>query len=361
MRVIIATDAWHPQVNGVVRVMETTAREMRALGHEVKIVSPQDFMSVPAPGYREVRLALATARAFGAIADGFRPDAIHIPVEGPVGMAARRWCLRNRFAFTSSYHTRFGDFFAHRTGLDEGFANAWQRWFHAPSSAFMVQTPRLERELAELGFRNIVPWTRGVDTALFKPWRKERGFDADFLNLPRPIFMYLGRVSLEKNLDAFLGLDLPGSKVVVGGGPHFDHYQTRHPKVLFTGPKHGDAVAQHLSAADVFVFPSRFETYGLVITEALACGTPVAAFPVRGPADIIGNADVGVLSEDLRAAALAALEINRDRCRAFALPHSWRTATEQFIGQLVPLSASTALRARPSAPEGVLPPLARPA
>ncbi|MCU0831302.1 MAG: glycosyltransferase family 1 protein [Rhizobiaceae bacterium] len=338
MRVIIATDAWHPQVNGVVRVMETTAREMRALGHEVLIVSPADFRSVAAPGYPEVRLALASARAFGCIADQFRPDAIHIPVEGPVGLAARRWCIRNRFAFTSSYHTRFGDFFAHRTGLDERYATAWQRWFHAPSAAFMVQTPRLERELAEQGFRNIVAWTRGVDTALFKPWRDEPGFDADFLGLPRPVFMVLGRVSLEKNLDAFLGLGLPGSKVVVGGGPHLDLYRARYPAVHFTGPKHGDDVAKHLSAADVFVFPSRFETYGLVVMEALACGTPVAAFPVRGPADIIGNADIGVLSEDLREAALQALSIDRAKARAFALPHSWRAATQQFLSHLVPLA-----------------------
>jgi glycosyltransferase involved in cell wall biosynthesis len=336
MRVMIATDAWHPQVNGVVRVMDTTARELAAMGHEVRIVSPADFRSVPMPGYSEVRLALATARAFGRHVEAFRPDAIHIPVEGPVGLAARRWCLRNGRPFTSSYHTRFGDFIAHRTGLDERHANRFQRWFHRPASAFMVQTPRLERELAEQGYRNIVAWTRGVDTELFKPWRDVPGFDADFLNLPRPIFLSLGRVSREKNIEAFLTLDLPGSKVVVGGGPQLEEYKARFPGVTFTGPKSGDDVARHFSAADVFVFPSRFDTFGLVLLESIACGTPVAAFPVRGPADVITSPDAGVLSDDLGAAALAALSLDRAKARAAALPYSWRAATEQFLSHLVP-------------------------
>lgn len=337
MRVMIATDAWHPQVNGVVRVLETTVRELEALGHATKVIGPQHFRSISAPGYKEVQLALATANQFRRLFDAFEPDAVHIPVEGPIGLAARRFCIRNGFSFTTSYHTRFGDFFQQKTGLNERYANAFQRWFHRPSAAFMVQTPRLEQELKEAGFRNIVPWGRGVDTNLFKPWREEPGFNMDFLGLPRPIFMFLGRVSTEKNLEAFLDLDLPGSKVVVGGGPQLAHYQTLYDTVVFTGPKYGDDVARHLSAADVFVFPSRFETYGLVVTEALACGTPVAAFPVRGPADIIGNADCGVLSEDLKSAALAALKIDRRKARAFALPHSWQAATQQFVSGLVPL------------------------
>jgi glycosyltransferase involved in cell wall biosynthesis len=340
MRVLIATDAWHPQVNGVVRVLDTTVREMQALGHEVKIASPADFPSMPAPFYPEVRLALATARRFGRMAEAFKPHAIHIPVEGPLGLAARRWCIRHGVAFTTSYHTRFGDFFAHRTGINERHVDALQRRFHAPSAALLVQTPRLERELAEAGYRNIRSWTRGVDGDLFKPWRDEPGFDPDFLNVKRPIFMSLGRVSKEKNLEAFLDLELPGTKVVVGDGPQRGSLQARHPDVLFTGAKKGDDVARHFSAADVFVFPSRFDTFGLVLLESLACGTPVAAFPVRGPADVITSPEAGVLNEDLKAAALAALTLDRGKARAFALRHTWRAATEQFLSHLVPASAA---------------------
>jgi glycosyltransferase involved in cell wall biosynthesis len=207
----------------------------------------------------------------------------------------------------------------------------------------MVQTPRLERELAAQGYRNIVSWTRGVDTQLFKPWRDEPGFDADFLNLPRPIFLSLGRVSREKNLEAFLSLDLPGSKVVVGGGPQLEEYKARFPGVTFTGPKSGDDVARHFSAADVFVFPSRFDTFGLVLLESIACGTPVAAFPVRGPADVITSPDAGVLSEDLRDAALSALALDRSKARQAALPYSWRAATEQFQSHLAPQGLAAAL------------------
>ena len=337
MRILIATDAWHPQVNGVVRSLDTTRHYLEDMGHTVRIIEPGSFSGFRAPGYPEVRLALPTQRRLDRLIREFNPDAIHIPVEGPIGLAARRWCRRNNVTFTSSYHTRFGDFFAHQFGFGARQASAFQAWFHRRSAAFMVTTRRLEQELGQDGYRNIVRWSRGVDLSLFRPMRDVPDFDMDFLDVPRPIFLYLGRVSREKNLEAFLDLDLPGTKVVVGGGPQLEEYRQTYEKAVFTGPKHGDDIARHLSAADVFVFPSRFDTFGLVVLESLACGTPVAAFPVRGPIDIVGDTECGVLSEDLREAALAALSLDRKKARALAETYSWEASTRQFLANLVPV------------------------
>ena len=338
MRILIASDAAAPQVNGVVRVLETTARELEGMGHVVRLVGPADFgVTLPAPFYPEVRLAVTFGSRLGRLIDDFRPDAIHIPVEGPIGLAARHYCRRRGLAFTTSFHTRFGEFFEARFGRGGAAATALQRWFHNGGDGFMVQTPTLECQLAEKGFRNIRRWGRAVDTTLFHPCRDTPGFDADFLKLPRPIFLYLGRVSPEKNLPAFLSLDLPGSKVVVGDGPAMAALQAAFPDAHFLGYRHGADLARHLSAADVFVFPSRFETFGLVVLEALACGTPVAALPVPGPMDIVGGRPEAVLSEDLRAAALQALSIDRRACRAFAETFSWAECTKQFAGNLVPI------------------------
>lgn len=338
MRILIASDAWAPQVNGVVRVLETTAHHLRQMGHAVEVIGPDRFpLTVPAPGYPEVRLAMTLGRRLPEMIDAFRPDAIHIPVEGPIGLAARHYCRKRGLPFTTSFHTRFGDYFEARLGVSPRPATAVQRWFHNAGAGFMVQTPTLERGLAAKGFANIRRWGRAVDTALFHPCREDPSFDADFLGLPRPIFLYLGRVSPEKNLPAFLGLDLPGSKVVVGDGPAMARLKADFPAVHFLGYRHGDDIARHLSAADVFVFPSRFETFGLVVLEALACGTPVAAFNVPGPADILGDAPHAVLSDDLRASALAALSIDRRGCRAFAESFSWRECTRQFADNLEPI------------------------
>lgn len=337
MRILLATDAWFPQINGVVRALATTVRELEAMGHEVEVVGPDRFRTVPAPSYPEVRLALAPGRGVARIMDAFRPDAIHIPVEGPIGLAARRHCLKRGWPFTSSFHTRFGDYFAKKLRISPDIPFAVQRWFHNAGRGFMVQTDTLERELAARGFRNIRRWNRAVDSALFRPYAAEGDGDRDFLGLPRPIFMNVGRVSAEKNLEAFLALDLPGTKVVVGDGPQRAAYQARYPGVKFLGYRQGANLARHFEAADVFVFPSRFETLGLVTLESLACGTPVAAYPVPGPIDVIGGHPVGVLDEDLRAAALRALDIPRDRCRAFALTFSWRRCTEEFVSNLVPV------------------------
>jgi len=335
MKILIATDAWIPQINGVVRTLNTTVRHLSDLGHQVEVIGPDRFRTVPAPSYPEVRLALAPGRRLAALMDAFAPDAVHVPVEGPIGLAARRHCLRRGWPFTTSFHTRFGDYFAKKLHISPAVPFAVQRWFHNAGAGMMVQTESLERELAARGFRNLRRWGRGVDTALFRP----HGEGRDFLNLPRPIFMNVGRVSREKSLEDFLSLDLPGSKVVVGDGPQMAEYRARYPDAVFVGYRTGEDLARHFSAADVFVFPSRFETFGLVALESLACGTPVAAYPVHGPKDIIGDHPVGVLDEDLRRACLAALDLDRAACRRFAQTFSWRACTEQFAANLVPIHA----------------------
>ena len=349
MRILIPSDAWRPQINGVVRVFETTADWLARFGHEVEVIGPDRFpRTIGAPGYREVRLAVAPGLRLARTIAAFRPDAIHIPVEGPIGLAARRWCRIRGIPFTTSYHTRFGDYFAKRVGGGSRLAYAAQRWFHNGGEALMVQTDTLERELGNRGFRNIRRWGRAVDTAQFRPMREEAGFDPDFLGLPRPIFLYLGRVSAEKNLEQFLGLDLPGSKVVVGDGPALSPLRERFPDARFLGYRTGEDLPRHLSAADVFVFPSRFETFGLVVLEALSCGTPVAALPVPGPLDILGGAPVAVLDEDLRAGALRALDIKRSEARRFAEGFSWERCTREFEANLVPIPRAVwDLAARP--------------
>lgn len=332
MRILIASDAWHPQINGVVRTLSTVARELEMLGHEVVVLGPEHFPTIPMPGYPEIRIAVAPGRHLPRLMDEIRPDAVHIPVEGPIGLAARRHCRRRRWPFTTSYHTRAGLYFQAKFGLPNDLVLAWQRWFHNGGAGFMVQTDSLERELRAKGFANIRRWCRGVDTSLFRPTGEPDG-----LGLPRPVFTYVGRVSTEKNLDDFLALDLPGSKLVVGDGPQLATYRERYRKVVFVGWKKGADLARCYSASDVFVLPSRFETFGLVLLEALACGVPVAAYPVPGPADVIGRAPVGVLDHDLRRAALRALTIPRAACREFALRFSWRRSAEEFLGNLIPI------------------------
>lgn len=335
MRILIASDAWEPQVNGVVRTLRTTVGELEAMGHEVHVIGPDRFVTVPMPTYPEIRLAVAPKLRLERLVDELAPDAIHIPVEGPVGLAARSLCLDRGWPFTTSYHTRAGLYFETKLGIPERWVLMIQRWFHNAGNGFMVQTDTLERELAEIGFTNIRRWCRGVDTRLFRPVAADGLLD----HLPRPIFSYIGRVSAEKNLEAFLGLDLPGSKMIVGDGPELEEYREKYPAVLFTGFKAGDELAQHYSASDVFVFPSRFETFGLVLLEALACGLPVAAYPVPGPLDVLGGSDVAVLSEDLREAALQALSIPKDRCRLYAERFSWRRSAEEFVANLAPIAS----------------------
>jgi glycosyltransferase involved in cell wall biosynthesis len=332
MRIAIATDAWYPQVNGVVRTMSRVIDELTALGHEIAVFDPSRFLTTACPTYPEVRLAIAPGRRLGELLERFRPQAIHISTEGPVGIAARRYALALRRPFTTAYHTRFPEYVRARTPIPLDWSYRWLRRFHGAGAGIMVATETIRRDLEVRGFDNIRPWSRGVDTQLFRPR------DKSFLDLPRPIHLYVGRVAIEKNVEAFLDLDLPGSKLVVGDGPLLAEIRRRYPAVLFFGARHGEDLARHYAAADLFVFPSRTDTFGLVMLEALASGLPVAAYPVPGPLDVIEGTGVGVLDEDLAKAARAALTISPARCREFALGFSWRRTAEQFLGNLAPFA-----------------------
>jgi glycosyltransferase involved in cell wall biosynthesis len=328
MRVLIATDAWEPQVNGVVRSLQYLIAEGPALGITFEVISPADFRSVPMPGYREIRLAGVTPRSIARRIAAFRPDAIHIATEGPIGWAARRAALKAGLAIVTSYHTRFPEYLAARLPVPKAMSYAVLRRFHNAADAVLVATPTLEADLRARGFRNLRHWSRGVDLSRFSP-RK-----ADLGQWPRPVFLYVGRLAVEKNLEAFLTLDLPGTKVVVGDGPQRDELAARFPKAVFTGAKQGDALAEHYAQGDVFVFPSRTDTFGMVVLEALASGLPVAAYPVMGPRDILGDHPeldgAGALDHDLGRAALACLSMRGEAPERLARRFSWEAAGQQF-------------------------------
>ena len=328
MRVLVATDAWHPQVNGVVRTLTALAASARKQNVEIEFLTPEGFPSVPIPTYSTLRCALPGPRETARRIEQAKPDAIHIATEGPVGHMVRRYCLKHHRPFTTSYTTRFPEYISARLPIPEAWSYAVLRRFHSAAAVTMVATPSLMAELAARGFRNLGLWTRGVDTDLFK---LERAIDLD---LPRPIFISVGRIAVEKNLPAFLSLDLPGSKIVIGEGPQERDLRRHFPNVKYLGLLEGSALAAHLAAADVFVFPSKTDTFGVVQLEALACGVPVAAYPVPGPSDVIGKNPVGVLHEDLRTACLGALQISRDACRAFALTRSWENSAREFVGHV---------------------------
>jgi glycosyltransferase involved in cell wall biosynthesis len=328
VKIAIVTDAWGPQINGVVRTLRTTADGLCALGHDLKVIEPNQFRTFPCPTYPEIRLAWFPYRRLAASLAEFDPDAIHVATEGTLGAAARTWCIRRGRPFTTSYHTQFPEYVRARAPIPLAVSYAHLRRFHSAAARTMVATPAMQRLLESRNFRNIVRWTRGVDVSLFRPREKS------FLPFPRPIAMYVGRVAAEKNIEAFLSLELPGVKVVVGDGPARERLEARHADVKFVGYKYGEELACHLAAADVFVFPSRTDTFGLVLLEALASGVPVAAYPVTGPIDVVRRDVTGVLHEDLRTATLKALLLNPADCRAHALEHTWEIATQQFLSNL---------------------------
>jgi glycosyltransferase involved in cell wall biosynthesis len=328
MRVLVATDAWRPQVNGVVRTLGALARAAGKLGATIEFLSPEGFPSFQVPTYPGLRLAMPRRRRIAARIETARPDAIHIATEGPIGFAVRAYCRRNDRPFTTSYTTRFPEYISARSPVPQSWIYATLRWFHSAATVTMVATPSLMSELNERGFANLGMWTRGVDVDLFSP---ERAIDLPF---PRPIFMTVGRVAVEKNLEAFLSLDLPGSKVVIGAGPQEAKLKQSFPDAKFLGPLENGTLAAHLAAADVFVFPSRTDTFGIVQLEALASGVPIAAFPVTGPKDVVGDKPIGVLHENLGVACMEALRLPREACRKFALDCSWENSARQFLGHV---------------------------
>jgi glycosyltransferase involved in cell wall biosynthesis len=333
VRIAIVTDAWRPQVNGVVRTLEATRAHLLALGHDVLVIAPDAFASLPCPTYPEIRLALAGRGAVGRRLAAFMPDAIHIATEGPLGLAARRWCSMRALPFTTAYHTQFPDYVSARTGVDPEWVWRYVRWFHAAAEAVLVSTPTIADALHRHGLAHTRSWGRGVDLDCFTPGGP---LDATIRALPGPVLLYVGRVAVEKNLEAFLAAPVAGSKVVIGDGPALATLAQRYPSAHFLGRRAGAALAAAYRSADAFVFPSRTDTFGLVMIEAITCGTPVAAYPVPGPVDVLTPA-TGAMHDDLAQAIRAALLLDRGDCAAAGRRFTWAAATEQFVAALQPI------------------------
>ena len=328
MKIAIVTDAWYPQTNGVVTTLNRTGECLRQLGHDVLYVTPKEFKTMPLPTYPEIRLSLFPNAKVTHMLDEFAPDAIHIATEGPLGSTARKYCQRRGLRFTTAYHTQFPQYVRLRFPIPLSVTYSWLRRFHRKAERTMVPTESLRQELIRWGFKNVVIWSRGVDIDLFKPQGK------DLLQDERPISMFVGRVAVEKNIEAFLSLDISGTKYVVGDGPDLQALCDKYPKVKFVGFKYGEELSRYISAADVFVFPSRTDTFGLVMLEAMACGVPVAAYPVTGPIDVVRQGETGVLDNDLRKAVKGALQLSAEDARRYAEQHSWMAATRQFFSNL---------------------------
>jgi glycosyltransferase involved in cell wall biosynthesis len=333
VRIAIVTDAWEPQVNGVVRTLKSVRKVLEGQGHQVKVISPDLFYSLPCPTYPEIRLALARTGSVGAILEQFHPNAIHLATEGPLCVAARRWCLRHRMPFTTAYHTQFPDYVSARSGVPAEWIWRYIRWFHAPSQAILASTPSIRESLVAHGLAKVKHWGRGVDLANFRPGLVPHPLMAA---LDGPVQLYVGRVAVEKNLEAFLRTTHPGTKVIVGDGPARAALQARFPEARFLGPMFGSELASAYVAADVFVFPSRTDTFGLVMIEALACGVPVAAYPVTGPIDVL-TPEAGAMDTDLTAAIGQALTRDRAACAAYGRSFTWEASARQFLAALWPL------------------------
>lgn len=331
MRIMIVTDAWEPQVNGVVRTIKSTRKELQSMGHVVDILSPLEFRTIPCPTYPDIRLSLFASNKAKKRIGEFKPDALHIATEGPLGLAARSWAIKHKFPYTTAYHTRFPEYVHARFRVPLAWTYQYLKWFHGKAKAVMAPTHVVKSDLNKYGFRNVVIWGRGVELDIFYP-RNVRKLDT----CP-PIFLYVGRVAVEKNIEAFLELDLPGSKWVVGEGPALAGLRTKYANVNFMGVLTQDDLAEVYSSADVFVFPSKTDTFGLVLLEAMACGLPVAAYPVTGPLDVIGDSSGGSLNTDLKRACIDALELRREDAVDHARKYSWHAATEEFIQNIHPI------------------------
>jgi glycosyltransferase involved in cell wall biosynthesis len=328
VRILIATDAWLPQTNGVVSTLRQTVKQLTARGHTVEMLTPERFRTIACPGYQEIRLAMGVRAGVIEQFERLRPEAVHVATEGPIGYAVRAWCRSQRLRFTTSYHTQFPQYLRKRLPVPISWSYWLLRRFHHAGERCMVSTPSMHAELEERGFRNLVRWRRGVDSELFRPGEKS------FLDLPRPIAVYVGRVAVEKNLEAFLSMQWQGTKLVVGDGPARPRLQSQYPQAVFVGYQHGEQLARHIAASDVMVFPSLTDTFGLVNLEAMACGVPVAAFPVTGPVDVIQDGVTGALDWDLAAAARRALGLSPTACRAWAQQNDWASCTREFESNL---------------------------
>lgn len=345
MRILIATDACAPQVNGVVHTLDATAACLRRLGHEVLLQGSAGLPTFAVPACPDIRLACRPYARVAQAIETFAPDALHIATEGPLGLAARKYCLAHGLSFTTSYHTRFPEYLKARFGVPPALAYRWLRWFHAPATAVMVPTPAIAEALAARGFDHLTLWGRGVDTELFRLQARD---DAGIM---RPLYLYVGRIAAEKNVEAFLDMSLPGTKWVIGDGPLRECYERAYPQVRFLGPRPHHQLAPYYNCADVLVFPSQTDTFGLVLLEAMACGVPVAAYPVPGPIDIVADGISGCLRADLERACFDALRLPREQVRRHAAQFSWQAASRQFLQNLVPvrpLQAETANPARPT-------------
>ena len=334
MRIAVVTDAWEPQVNGVVNTLKATVACLRGMVHDVLMLAPDDLRTFPCPTYPDIRLALKPYPQVAARLAAFKPDSIHIATEGPMGLAARRYCLKHGLHFTTAYHTRFPEYVKARTGIPLSWTYRWLRWFHGPSRAIMVPTEKVKQVLAERGFQRLALWGRGVDTEHFAPR------DVDGCCIVRPLFLYVGRLAVEKNVEAFLKLDLAGTKWLIGDGPARDELEKKYPKAHFLGAKAHAQLPAYYNCADAFVFPSLTDTFGLVLAEAMACGVPVAAYPVEGPIDVVADGSSGSLNHDLERACHTALTLDRAEVRRHALGYSWQAATQQFLQHLHPAASA---------------------
>jgi glycosyltransferase involved in cell wall biosynthesis len=334
MKIPIVTDAWHPQISGVVTTLTRTIQELQNLGHQILSIHPNLFeLTIPCPTYPRIRLVLNPVKKLSRLLDRFEPDCIHVVTEGPLGLAGRFYCTQKKYPFTTSFTTRFDEYIELRFPIPRQMTFALLRWFHSAASRVMLSSAALKEELESREFSRVALWPRGVDTELFCPR------DKDFLPDPKPILIYVGRIAVEKSIEDFLQLNIPGTKVVVGDGPALLKLKNEYPQVRFVGAKVGEELACYYAAADVFVFPSRTDTFGIVMLEALACGVPVAAYPVRGPIDIINQGVTGYLDENLGKAVLQALALDPEKCREFAMQFSWRRSAERFVGNLVKIES----------------------
>ncbi|MBV8664975.1 MAG: glycosyltransferase family 1 protein [Burkholderiaceae bacterium] len=336
MRIVIVTDAWEPQINGVVNTLKATTACLRAMGHEVLLVTSEGLRTFPCPTYPDIRLACQPYSKVATMLRAFEPDCIHIATEGPMGLAARRYCLQGGLSFSTAYHTRFPEYVRARTRIPLAWTYRWLRWFHGPSKNIMVPTPRVKQVLEEHGFQRVGLWGRGVNTEHFAPDESERDHSEDHPSVKRPLFLYVGRIAVEKNVEAFLRLDLPGTKWLIGDGPQREELEKKYPNARFLGAKANALLPAYYRCADVFVFPSLTDTFGLVLVEAMACGVPVAAYPVEGPIDVVAQGRSGSLHNDLQHACLEALTLSRSHTREHALGYSWEAATQQFLQLLHP-------------------------